>query len=97
MKLRSILTLVVALCGCASVQDHPYYLTATGLKCDGVIVAGSNPILDPVMAYQVCEDIEGHFYFPNGLVPNASVSSAAGLVSAAVGQAAAVGAMMGGF
>ena len=95
--MKTFVLLCFLLAGCSNIQDQPYWLANTDLKCDAVIVTGKKPLIDPVMAYQVCEDREGRLYFPNGLIPNASIGSAAGLVSAVVGQAAAVGAMMGGF
>jgi len=94
---RIVLALAFLLAGCASVQDRPYYLAATDLKCDGVIVTGALPLIDPVQAYSVCEDREGRFYFPQGVLANASIPVMSGTLSAAVSQAAQIGAMLGGF
>ena len=95
--MRILFLLCLLLAACSGARDQPYWLINTDLKCDAVIVTGSWPIIDPVMAYSVCEDRAGHLYLPNGLVPNTTVATAGGLVTGMVQQASQIGAMMGGF
>lgn len=83
--------------GCASAHDQPYYTMNTDLKCDAIGIRGDIPILDPTQTYSVCEDRNGHFYFPNGVLANTDIAGASGLISAMVQQSAQVGAMLGGF
>lgn len=99
-KLKGILIIIgcaAVVVSCANVQDRPYYLAATDLKCDGVITSGEFPVLDPTQTYSVCEDRDGHLYFPAGVLANTTVTSGVGLVSGMVQQASQVGAMLGGF
>jgi hypothetical protein len=92
-----LLALAFLLGGCASTRQQPYWLANTDLKCDGVIVMGAMPLIDPVQAYSVCEDRQGRLYFPNGVLANTTITGASGLLSAAVTQAGQIGAMLGGF
>ena len=97
-QLAVIAALIAAFAaGCSNVQDHPYWLANTDLKCDGIVVTGAIPLLDPVQAYSVCEDREGHLYFPNGVLANTTIPTASGLLSSMITQSAQVGAMLGGF
>ena len=97
MKQLVIALALLAVAGCSNVQDHPYYLAATDLKCDAVITTGAMPLIDPIQAFSVCEARDGQYYFPNGVLANSSILSGAGLASAMVQQAEGVGSMLGGF
>src|SRR5271166_3538913 len=97
-KLAAIIACTLVAASCASVKSTPYYLYATGLKCDAVRTTGPIALVDPTQTFSVCRDATTNaLYFPNGVMANTDVAGVSGVLSAAISQSAQVAAFLGGF